>query len=246
MAERHKYVEFYSSDWIAGTAFMPPLMEWVYLQICIYNWDKADAMPMADAALRLSRHADWKADLERLIEAGKVHRTRGDKLFVERAMAAAKKSLNLWEKRSRGGKMSKNSSENQDDAEQSFNTHRSNQNLSQSLSQISPKGDKSAGEISGDLVFSVPSEIWTDWKAHRKASGKPLTPQAERMGLKALEKLWNAGHDPTRVIEQSIERGWSGLFELKGDYRNGNARSGNGFLDAVANEERRDRFGQGA
>jgi len=243
MAARHSYVEFYSSDWIAGTAFMPPLMEWVYLQICIYNWDKAEPMPMAEAGLRLARHPDWKADLERLIDAGKVHQTRGDKIFVERAMAAAKKSLNLWEKRSRGGKLSKINADNQSDAEHSFNRERSNQNQNQNQNQISPKGDNSAGEISGDLVFSVPSDAWAEWKGHRKAAGKPLTPHAERLGIKALEKLFNAGHDPTAVIEQSIERGWTGLFELKGNSRNGNAGSRNGFLDAIADEERRDRFG---
>lgn len=243
MAERHKYVEFYSSDWIAGTAFMPPLMEWVYLQICIYNWDKAEAMPMAEAGLRLARHPDWKADLERLIDAGKVHQTRGDKIFVERAMAAAKKSLILWEKRSRGGKNAKINADNQSDAEHSSKSERSNLNLSQSLSLRSTKVDQCAREISGDLVFSVPSEIWADWKAHRKASGNALTDHAERLGIKALEKLWNAGHDPTAVIEQSIVNGWKGFFEIKGSNRNGNARSGNGFLDAVANEERRDRAG---
>jgi hypothetical protein len=90
--ERHSYVELYPSDWMAGTAYMPPLAEWLYLQVCLYNWDKREPVPPAQAALRFSRSPSWAADLEMLIDAGKVIKTAGGGLFVERAMVAANKA----------------------------------------------------------------------------------------------------------------------------------------------------------
>jgi len=96
---RHSYVQFYPSDWLGGMAFMPPMAEWLYLQICLYNWDKRETMPMAQAKLRLSRSPDWEADLAMLLDAGKVHRTNGGGLFVERAMVEAERAYELWERK---------------------------------------------------------------------------------------------------------------------------------------------------
>lgn len=55
---------------------------------------------------------------------------------------------------------------------------------------------------------------WDDFKAHRKAIKAALTPRAETLAITELEKLRRDGHDPTEVIQQSIMRGWKGLFAL--------------------------------
>ena len=41
---RHAYVRLYPSDWLAGVSYLPPTAEWVYLQICLFNWDKAESL----------------------------------------------------------------------------------------------------------------------------------------------------------------------------------------------------------
>lgn len=215
---------------------MPPLMEWVYFQICIYNWDKCAAMPLTEARMRLSRHPDWEVDLEPLIEGGKVHRTRSGGLFVERAMREATKAYDLWEKKSRGGK----ATQNQDDGDGRVRTVAKSadktvaksaaSNQSQNLNLIIPNGITPPTPPAGDLVFSVPSDVWRDFKLHRVKLKAPMTDRAESLMLRELEKLHGQGHDPTAVLEQSIERGWKGVFEIKG--RNRNERTGDGFLNA--------------
>jgi uncharacterized protein YdaU (DUF1376 family) len=55
---------------------------------------------------------------------------------------------------------------------------------------------------------------WDDFKSHRKAIKATLTPRAETLAINELEKLRRDGHDPTEVIQQSILRGWKGLFAL--------------------------------
>lgn len=62
----------------------------------------------------------------------------------------------------------------------------------------------------------LPERSWADWCAFRlKKSGKGWTERAAELSLRKLAALRDQGHDPTAVIEQSIERGWTGLFELK-------------------------------
>jgi hypothetical protein len=63
---------------------------------------------------------------------------------------------------------------------------------------------------------------WADWHAFRNQR-KGWTHKARELSLATLTKLRSKGHDPTAVIEQSIERGWTGLFELKTDLGNPHA-----------------------
>lgn len=54
------------------------------------------------------------------------------------------------------------------------------------------------------------------WARYRRTAGK-WNEDAKRLNLAKLKRLYAEGHDPTLVIEQSIERGWTGLFPLKSD-----------------------------
>jgi len=79
-------------------------------------------------------------------------------------------------------------------------------------------------------------EDWARWdRFRRKKSAKAWTDEAASLSLRTLTELRDAGHDPTKVIDQSIERGWTGLFELKkpiagaakhGNFANQNYRAG--------------------
>lgn len=60
----------------------------------------------------------------------------------------------------------------------------------------------------------VPVETWEAWIKSRK--GK-TTDAAKKLNLRELEKLKAEGQDPKEVLEQSIMRGWSGLFPIKSD-----------------------------
>lgn len=61
----------------------------------------------------------------------------------------------------------------------------------------------------------LPTDKWQDFKDHRKALKKPLTPKAEQLAISKLDSLRISGNDPVEVINNSIMNGWQGLFELK-------------------------------
>jgi len=64
-----------------------------------------------------------------------------------------------------------------------------------------------------DLPEWLSAGSWQDWHAYRLAR-KGWTRRAQELSLQTLAQLRNDGHDPQRVIDQSIERGWSGLFPV--------------------------------
>lgn len=59
-------------------------------------------------------------------------------------------------------------------------------------------------------------DAWQAWHAFRN-SRKGWTAHARTLSLRKLTELHTQGHDPRAVIEQSIERGWTGLFPLRED-----------------------------
>jgi uncharacterized protein YdaU (DUF1376 family) len=58
---------------------------------------------------------------------------------------------------------------------------------------------------------------WQAFREHRTRLRKPMTAEAERRNLVDLEKLRAEGHEPAAVINQSLVRGWVGLFRIKDD-----------------------------
>lgn len=75
------------------------------------------------------------------------------------------------------------------------------------------KGGKGAVRLV--LPGWLPADVWDKW--HRFRNGrKGWTPEARELSLRTLAKLHAEGQDPRGVIEQSIERGWTGLFPVKG------------------------------
>ena len=61
----------------------------------------------------------------------------------------------------------------------------------------------------------LPADAWEQYVQHRKDKRSKLTDNAQRLCIRDLEKLKEAGQDPRAVIEQSISNGWTGLFPLK-------------------------------
>lgn len=63
-----------------------------------------------------------------------------------------------------------------------------------------------------DLPEWLPREAWAMWAKDRADRKKPITRAGATLQLKDLEKYRAQGHDPVAVIENSISRGWQGLF----------------------------------
>jgi hypothetical protein len=58
---------------------------------------------------------------------------------------------------------------------------------------------------------------WAMWKQMRTKKGTPNTEHAMKLSLGKLGRLRAAGEDPVAVVDQSTERGWTGLFPVKPD-----------------------------
>jgi hypothetical protein len=81
----------------------------------------------------------------------------------------------------------------------------------------------------------ISQELWGAFKAHRVRLRAPMTPLAEKLALKDLAKLVDGGSDPVAVVEQSIGRGWKGLFNIKPEYSGrGNGEGGGSMAERRA------------
>lgn len=58
-------------------------------------------------------------------------------------------------------------------------------------------------------------EAWESFRQHRIELKKRMTPRAEELTIKHLEKLEKEGNPHVEVINQSIRNGYQGVFELK-------------------------------
>lgn len=78
-----------------------------------------------------------------------------------------------------------------------------------------PRKNPKEGRASAlELPEWLPADCWEMWHRFRN-SRKGWTPDAKALSLRTLATLRDGGEDPRKVIEQSIERGWTGLFPFK-------------------------------
>lgn len=75
----------------------------------------------------------------------------------------------------------------------------------------------------------MPLDAWNGFLEMRKASGKKPTARAVELLIAKLDRLRADGNDPGAVLDQSTERNWQGLFEVKVNGRDANNRAGNGY-----------------
>jgi hypothetical protein len=80
-----------------------------------------------------------------------------------------------------------------------------------------------------ELPEWLPTESWIDWCEHREAKEKkadiPWTRPAAKVSLKKLGRLHEFGRDVVSAIEESVLRGWTGIWEAK-DAIEGDAAAG--------------------
>lgn len=93
-----------------------------------------------------------------------------------------------------------------------INTNKTNTNKT-NTKETNTNKYKALGEIADDKL----RDTLTDFINHRKALKRPLTENALNLILKKLDKMANDNDTKIAILEQSIENGWIGIFELKGN-----------------------------
>ena len=61
----------------------------------------------------------------------------------------------------------------------------------------------------------IPQEAWESFVEMRSKIRAPLTGRAKTLAVAELGKLRDQGHDPRAVLEQSVLKGWRGVFPPK-------------------------------
>jgi len=112
-----------------------------------------------------------------------------------------------------------------------------NANASDSDANQQPITNKKQDQKQGRAPLALPewlsAETWGMWHDFRN-SRKGWTAKARALSLGSLTRLRAAGHDPRLVIEQSIERGYTGLFPLKPNGANHHAAPRLSLADQAA------------
>jgi hypothetical protein len=93
--------------------------------------------------------------------------------------------------------------------------------------QIRADKKKSSPPAAVELPEWMPSSAWDAYVRYRKKGKAPFTEDAVRVTIRDLTKLQSAGQDIRAVLEQSIQRGWTGVFPIKQEDGNGKGNNTN-------------------
>lgn len=75
------------------------------------------------------------------------------------------------------------------------------------------------------LPDCIPPESWAAWCKHRREIGHRLTESQVDGQIKKLVRFHANGHDPARVIQDSIDGGYQGLFEPRVTVKHGGSQN---------------------
>jgi hypothetical protein len=108
---------------------------------------------------------------------------------------------------------------------QTARKRKSNENQTKTEEEGSKK-DERMGKKTPLPPLKIPeglTEVWGNWETYLAEKRKKLTPSTRSKQLAKLAKY--DAKTATAMIEQSIEHGWIGLFEIKENYSNGKSRT---------------------
>ena len=224
--DRHSYVNFYPDKWLAGVSRLSPLQEWVYLQVCIWNWDKGTPLPESMHKTCFRMHRNCMRDVQVLLELEKLVRTDDGGLYSPKAIDEFDKAFELWEKKSRGGKNSQELQAERDGRTPEKTRPSKDRQTDRQTSipdGIDARAVKRAKRIAMiDRPPDVTPEVWDDFIELRGRKNAPITETVIKRLRAEAEK---AGWAIDDAIGECITRGWQGF---RADWVKGNANGRDG------------------
>ena len=225
-ANRLPHFRFYPQDYLGdmAVAAMSAEAEGCYIRMLARSWmtESPGVVPEAAVPDMASLH---RVDVDRrprvLAElAAAFYVSEG--IWVQKRMVAEHKwSKNMVRIAERAGRKSASMRKMSTDVQRPFqrpSNHREVEvEVDRDKENQTPKptdATRAKPEPEPDLPDWLPEASWKQWVGHRRGFGKsaPWTPGAARASVRRLQALREQGHDPASVIEESILRGWRGLF----------------------------------
>lgn len=80
---------------------------------------------------------------------------------------------------------------------------------------LSPSGERSGAPSAPVVPPCVDPIAWDDYLAHRRAKRAKATPRAIELLLAKLVDMHDRGLDPNEALRNSVEQGWTGVFDPK-------------------------------
>jgi uncharacterized protein YdaU (DUF1376 family) len=218
------YVELHLGDWAQAVAHLSMIEEAVYLRLLRRYY--ADEKPLPADLAACQRLAGARTQDERQaveVVLGEFFALTDDGYRNKRADEEIAKVEAKKDKAAASAKARWNATAKPSQCETDANAMRphSERNANAMLTSHQTPDTNQEQEQKGrsapvELPDWLPADVWADWHGYRN-SRKGWTNKARALSLRTLTTLWQAGHDPRRVVEQSIERGWTGLFPMVGN-----------------------------
>ena len=237
-------VLFYTSDFLSGTFTMSNEQVGKYIRLLCYQHQKGKLsekdMLSICSAYDFEIWSKFKKDHEGYF-------------YNERMFDEAEKRKKFSESRRYNAKSVKTKSISSAYAKH-MHMHMENENENEN-EDINGNENRNKGKPKIEIEMPWTSDTfllyWDHWKEYKAKDHKFKfrSQQSEQASLKELVKL-SQGHEQTaiKIIEQSMAKGWKGLFELKTEI-NGNTKTtktGAGHItDQQLYESLTKRFGQG-
>lgn len=228
------FLPLYTGDYRRDTQHLTPLRHGIYLLLLFHCWDTRGPLPLDEqeqAGIANCRSADEIEALRYVVRRFFVCMEDGH--YNQRMQREIDRAAAISTERSDAGRRGANARMQRFRDAQAIAKQVPSKCLASdatptttttTTSTSTTTTTKPTAPAAPDLV---PPEVWQAFRASRQALRAPLTPPAEVLLVAKLRRLQAEGHDPRRVVEQSIERGWKGVFAIDAEKRaeKGSARA---------------------
>lgn len=209
------YYQFNISDYKSHTEHLEPLEDLAYRRMLDWCYLHEKPLPknINDIArfIRMRSHCD---DIKNVLREFFTSNENGEfihkRVFLEIEKANEKSSKARESAKARWNKVSSDANALRTDSESN-----ATQDTRHNTQDTIPKKKKASPFV---LPVNIDSETWKAFIEHRQKLKAPMTDRAKILMINKLVKLNGNAND---ILNQSIENGWKGVFEIKEDHNNG-------------------------
>lgn len=213
----------FTGDYQRDTPHLSMAEHGAYFKLLMFVWDQRGPAPIDERKLMgicNARSTDEILAMRRVLEEFFI--LAEDGWYNKRMQREIERFQNISHVRSEAGKLGYQAKAKHlpSKSQASASIPNPNTNINTNPSTIPPLGEKPKARTkpvpsASGLPEWLDAKDWAAYLDHRRGLRKPMTGEAQRRAILELDKLRAAGNPPAAVIEQSLLRGWTGLFPVK-------------------------------